>query len=134
MEDFYTNHQGLLEFIGLILGIFAIYISIIQPILSFTKAQKKANKDKRFETYHNLIDHFAGANGGTKLDRQIAIAFELRRFPEYHPVTKRILKDWINKHDESTESVIKRLVKEMQLTVNYIEASYFERRFNFRKK
>lgn len=134
MEEFYKNHQGLLEFIGIIIGILAIYISIIQPILSFTNAQKKANKDRRFETYHNLIDDFAGANRTAKLDRQIAIAFELRRFPEYFDVTKRILNDWINEHEQSEEKNIKRLVKEMSLSVEYINSSYLEKKFKLKNK
>jgi hypothetical protein len=134
MENFYNNHQGFLAFLGLILGAIAIYISVIQPILSYTKAQKIANKDKRFEKYHNLIDDFAGANGTAKLDRQIAIVFELRRFPEYFPVTKRILKDWTNTHEETKDDNIKRLVKEMGLTVDYIDSSYFTKQFQFNKK
>lgn len=129
MEEYYINHQGLFELMGIALAIIAIYISIIQPIINFTRAQKKQNKDKRFKTYHELIDHFAGANGSAMLDRQIAIIYELRRFPEYYPVTKRILSDWVQERNASTIPQIQRLIKEMDLTISYINSSCFERRF-----
>lgn len=52
------------------------------------------------------------------LDRQIATCFELRNFPEYFEVTKRILSDlylqW-NKDDRN-----KRIVKEIKYTLKYI--------------
>ena len=90
MEELYKNHEGIIQIIAIISAILFGYIAIIQPIIGFSKAHKRLNKDKRFETYHKLIDEFAEGN---KLDRQIAIVFELRRFPEYYPVTKRILLD-----------------------------------------
>lgn len=130
MEEYYSNHQGLFELIGITLAILAIYISIIQPIINFTLAQKKQNKDKRFKIYHELIDHFAGANGSAMLDRQIAIIYELRRFPEYYPVTKRILSDWVKERNTSSIPQIQRLVKEMELTIKYINCSWFKRRFS----
>jgi len=129
MNEFYSDNEGLITIIGLLLAILTIYISIIRPIINFTSAQKKLNKDKRFRTYHKLIDHFTGANGTAMLDRQIAIIYELRNFPEYYSVSKRILKAWIDQKNSGTHPYPDRFITEMQLTVKYINSSWLKRKF-----
>jgi hypothetical protein len=57
-----------------------------------------------------------------KLDRQIAVVFELRNFKEYFPVTLRILKglrnDW---QDYGPESKRNRLLQEIDESIKFIE-------------
>jgi hypothetical protein len=135
MEIFYTTHEGLIQVIGISIGIILAYISILQPIMSYSNAQKKLNKDNRFQNYHILIDHFAGANGNAKLDRQIAIVYELRRYPEYFPVTKRIFTDWNTTIlADQNHLVNQRLKAEIDITLEYIDSNWFNRKFNFRNK
>jgi hypothetical protein len=134
IETFYTAHEGIIQLVAISLGILLAYFSILQPIMSYTNAQKKLNKDKRFEIYHILIDHFAGANGTAKLDRQIAIAFELRRFPEYFPVTKRIFTDWNNTILINPNLQNQRLKSEIDLTLEYIDSNWFKRKTQFKNR
>jgi len=76
-------------------------------------------KDKRFRTYHELIDWLVNETSNPdrviKLDRQIAIIFELRNFTGYYPVTKRILIDL--KELWNTQP---RATKEIDLTLDFI--------------
>lgn len=128
METIYHDHEGLFQIIAIIIGIIVGYISIIQPIIGLTRSQNRINKEQRFKTYHELIDHFSGANGRPQLDRQIAVVYELRRFKEYHPVTKRILTDWKSSLD-ANDNNHKRLIKEMEETLAFIKMNWVERLF-----
>ncbi len=135
METFYSDHEGVIQIIAIFTGILIGYISVVQPILNYTKAQKKVNNDKRFEVYHNLIDHFAGANGTAKLDRQIAIVYEMRRFPEYFPLTKRIFTDWKNGIlQNSVNPNIQRLITEIDITLEFINSNWYKRKYSFKDK
>lgn len=99
------------------------------------ESTKKVNNDKRFEVYHNLIDHFAGANGTAKLDRQIAIVYEMRRFPEYFPLTKRIFTDWKNGIlQNSVNPNIQRLITEIDITLEFINSNWYKRKYSFKDK
>lgn len=92
---------------------------IIGGVWAFKKFSEHL-KDKRFNNYHRLIKELV--DGETpdailRLDRQIAILFELRNYSSYYEVSERILiglqeAGW-NKHSE-------RLAKEIDLTLEYI--------------
>lgn len=129
IESIYSNHEGLIQLIGISVGLIIGYVSIIQPIIGLTRSQNRVNREKRFNTYHELIDHFAGANGTPKLDRQIVVVYGLRRFKEYHMVTKRILKDWKSLHQDPTNQMKTRLITEIDNTLLFIEASWLKRKF-----
>jgi hypothetical protein len=83
-------------------------------------------KDKRFHTYHELIDELVDEQRHPdkviKLDKQITVVFELRNFPSYYSVTKRILTDlkslWIGQP---------RIIKEIDLTLVFISKNWFAR-------
>lgn len=129
IESIYDNNEGLIQMVAIIVGIVVGYISIIQPIIGLTRSQNRINKEQRFKTYHELIDHFSGANGTPKLDRQIAVVYELRRFKEYHPVTKRILADWKDHQLNGTDQNQKRLITEINETLEFIEKNCLRRLF-----
>lgn len=84
-------------------------------------------KDQRFRTYHDLLDQLVNEqrypDRKIKLDRQIAIIFELRNFPEYFEVTKRIFEGL--KEDWSEGSP--RAIKEIDLTLQYINGGLIKR-------
>jgi len=96
---------------------------VIAVIAGFWAALKFREylKDKRFKTYHELIDDLVNEqrqpDRTIKLDRQIAIIFELRNFPSYYSVTKRILADLKNQEGWKNS---KRIVKEIELTLDFI--------------
>jgi hypothetical protein len=102
------------------LGIVIASAPIIWGIVQFVLIKRADAKRVRFETFHRLIKELVEPEGDgrhLKMDRQIATIFELRRFPHYFPVTRRILKglktawrDWNP-----------RLLEEIDLTIDYIE-------------
>lgn len=132
VESFYSSHEGLMQTIAIIVALIIGYYTIFKPIYDYTKSQKKQRKEKRFETYHNLIDIFVGAQGAAMLDRQIAIAFEFRNFPEYYKVTKRIL-EGLKVQWNVQGNTVQRLLTEMDITIEYIDLNYFKRHFCFNK-
>ncbi len=85
-------------------------------------------KDKRFKTYHKLIDDLVNEQRQPgqvlKLDRQVAIVFDLRNFSSYYPVAERILKDlkvlWKDQ---------KRIMTEIDLTLDFISKNRIKRLF-----
>lgn len=60
------------------------------------------------------------------LDRQIGIIFELRNYPEYFEVTKRILFDLRSKW--ANDSANERIIREIKYTEFYME-TYMRKRF-----
>jgi hypothetical protein len=84
-------------------------------------------KDRRFGIYHALIKQLVEPEKGKKslmLDRQIAIIFELRNFPEYYEVSKRILSGlkecWNNEKNE-------RIVEEIDISMEYMKKNKVDR-------
>lgn len=73
-------------FVSLITGGFALY--------HYIAIKKSEDAARRFTTYHKMIqDLNIGEDGEAQyIDRQIAIVFEMRNFPDYYPATLRILK------------------------------------------
>jgi len=118
-----------MEIIKNLLTLLEDHASIITGIFIFTGGFwgllnfREQIRDKRFETYHKLIDWLVG--GEIKLEHQIAVVYELRNFPSYLDVSKRILKglqeQWKNKD--------KRILSEIELTVSYMEKGWIVRLF-----
>ncbi len=126
IEALYKEHEGLLQMLFLSISIVIGYITIIQPLISFIRTQRNANRDKRYEIYHELITKVASGEG-KPLYLQISSVYELRNFPEYYPVTNRILSGikadlHLNKRED-----VKRLIFEIDATLNYIESSWIKR-------
>lgn len=101
-------------------------ITILPVIAAGIWAVLKFNqqlKDKRFKIYHELVDDLVNEqkqpDRKMKLDRQVAIIFELRNYPSYYPVSKRILVElreyWAHEP---------RLIKEIDLTLEFITARW----------
>lgn len=89
-------------------------------------------REKKFKHYHDdLIKKLVQAENkdeNIKLDRQIAIIYELRNFPEYFPVSKRILDGWIIKSDD--KEMPERIKAEANLAVEYMSKNIIFRFFN----
>ena len=120
MEE-YTKYvkDHLIEVIGLLIA----YFSLIVPIRQYLGQRKLEEKDKRFNNYHRLIKELVSPDSqgqAVMMDRQIAVIFELRNYPEYYEVSKRILEDLatIWKHDSRSE----RVTNEINLTVRFINS------------
>lgn len=117
------------------LGIVVAIIAFIIPIYKYLFDRKLQSQDTRFKIYHGLIRNLVEPDfqdgptsnnapnmqhveKGKKVDRLVAIVFELRNFPEYFEVTERILNglklQWEN------DPCNRPIIKEMQYTLSYI--------------
>src|ERR1700722_17050449 len=104
--------------------VFAICSAIAGAFWAFLKFRDYV-KDRRFHTFHDLIDalvdqqHYPDRE--IKLDRQIAIVYELRNYTAYYPVVRRILSGL--KENEWKESD-QRIVAETNLTLDFISRNW----------
>jgi hypothetical protein len=115
--DKYFNFLSLhwLEIVGLLLA----YFGIILPILQYLNQRKQEERDKRFNNFHRLVRELVEADPVTRiimLDRQIAVTYEFRNYPEYYAITERLLSDLRNQWNG-----FPRLIIETNLTLKYIE-------------
>ncbi len=106
---FLNDYTGAL---GILVSIFVIAWSIIK----FGDYRKNRN----FQIYHKLVEDLVDIESGRqdkKLDRQIAIVFELRNFRRYYEVSERILiglkNCWVNENP--------RIIEEINLTLDFIK-------------
>lgn len=127
------------EFIGIIIS----FLSIIIPLAIFLISKNKEQKQINFEKFHKVLRALYNKDNEFGLDQQIAIIFEIRNFPEYFTVSKRIIMDskkyWklINSEFESPESKkkklsdegLKRLTKEADETISYMNKCIIYRFF-----
>lgn len=133
MEDENSFLDGLedkwIELIGLLIA----FLTFFLPIYRYITQKREELQNKRFVTYHELIRDLVQADekGIMKLDRQIAIAFELRNYPTYYNLTKRLFTDL--KEQWSNDPKNKRIVKELSLTIEHIEnnSNWFKRLLNY---
>lgn len=109
-----------IELLGLLIAILTFFI----PIYGFLSQKREEQRDKRFITYHQLIADLVDPPGN-KLDRQIATIFELRNFPNYFDLTKRIVTDlrtqWSQPPRDLNDPRNSRLLTELDLALKHIE-------------
>jgi hypothetical protein len=106
---------------GPALGFIATLVAALIPLYQFIRTKKAEERRNNFENYHKLIKELVDT-GAPKLDRQIAIVFELRNFKNYFPVSIRILNglkaEWGK--DEQQDKYL-RLLQEIDLTLSYMK-------------
>jgi hypothetical protein len=131
IETFYKEHEGLIQVILFVFSVIIGYITIIQPIISYLITQRNTKRDKRYEIYHELITIISGGDGKIRLRlyRQLSSVYELRNFPEYYPVTKRILRGIKEEALKSNREDVKRLIEEIDLTIKFINGTWIRRKF-----
>ena len=105
------------------IGVLLLVLPILWSVWQYINLKNKELKFQRFKIYHDLIKNLVEAESPDrtiKLDRQIAIVFELRNFPEYYGLSHRILsglkESWKEKEPDTT-----RLCEELDLTIKHIK-------------
>ena len=124
MEEITNKIINNKEFIGIIIS----FLGVVIPLAIFLINKNKEQRQINFEKFHKEIIR-ALYNKDTEfgLDQQIAIIFEIRNFPEYFSVAKRILMDskdyWksLNSDKKLTDISFNRLIKEADETIKYID-------------
>jgi hypothetical protein len=110
--------------------LFVSFLSVVFPFWQYMNAKRKEQRWKNFENFHEkIVRKISNRNGETGLDEQIAVIYDLRNFPEYYPVTDRILSDLIKwwRPQIITTPHFDRLIKEAEQTLDYIRGGIFRR-------
>lgn len=92
--------------IGVVFTVFAFVLSVM--VLSFSafryvSVRRDELRNARYEKYHSLllkISRGADSEGSLKLVSQRAFIYELRHFPEYGTLTKRLLESLLSEWNE----------------------------------
>lgn len=131
-----SDNNGALAFLlALVVAGCALY-----HYISIKRAEERA---RRFSSYHELVEALNGngTGGAPFVDRQITVVFEMRNFPEYYPVTLRLLERSLErwrKLKTSTQftstlpgsiSVPNTLIDEALLTIKFIKRKQAERSY-----
>jgi len=106
------------------------FLTIIIPLATFLISKNKEQKQINFERFHNkLMKGLANQENKTGLDQQIAIIYELKNYPEYYPVIKRILAYQIDRWGKllKTTPHIYLLIDEAKETLNFIDKNFISR-------
>ncbi len=101
-------------------------IAFLWTVYQFFLVRNRESATKEFETFHKLVKELVEPDEKTKvlyIDRQAAIAFELRHFTRYHDFTLRMLKVFIGRGEKDQENLQKHalLLEEMRQTIAFIE-------------
>lgn len=116
--------------IGTVATILAFVISIVVLAFSayrYVTIRRDELKDKRYGKYHQLIrDISTGSDGAgrLKLASQRAYIYELRHFPEYRVLTRRVLASLIEEWGGDTDNKSNILRFEIQETLNALRGSW----------
>ena len=105
-------------------------ISLISAAFWAVLQYRTQNKDKRFSTYHALLEKLVNPGSSPDriiyLDQQIGIIYELRNYPNYFPVSVRMLRGLSgNKFWQENP----RIITEIDLTLEYMTSNCFKRFF-----
>ena len=114
-----SNAVGITLILTAIAGIFKFW--------QYVDIKRSEWRQKNFENFHRLIKELVQSDTpgeDIKLDRQIAVVYELRNFSKYFDISIRILEGWLDreKKDPLKQKNFGRLYKEMELTIKYIKS------------
>ena len=122
------------------LGFILALTTAASALYHYISIKRSEERARRFSSYHQLVEALNGngAGGAPYIDRQIAVVYEMRNFPEYYPVTLRVLRrslerwkklkyqtTFISNFPGST-TVPNTLIDEAVLTIRYIERKRLE--------
>lgn len=111
------------------LGLIFVVIPLVWSVWQYLSMKRQELRMERFRIYHDLIKQLVEREEADKpkmLDRQMAIFFEMRRFPEYFEPSLRIvegLRDgWADNY--GPEDKRNRLMAEMDATIEHIRKKF----------
>lgn len=119
------TRQNLNE-IGVVFTVLAFVLSLVVLAMSafrYVSVRRDELKNQRYERYHALLRNIstgADVGGILRLVSQRAFIYELRHFPEYGILTKRLLESLLVDWKADPEKNVK-LTFEIQDTINAIQ-------------
>ena len=112
--------------IGVAVTVFTFIVSLAVLAFSafrYVSIRREELRNNRYERYHKLLRDISKGydfEGPLKLVSQRAFIFELRHFPEYSPLTRRLLESLLNEWKETPEKNAI-LALEIQDTIRSLE-------------
>ena len=84
-----------------LIAMFISFLPIVVSLVSLLLKKAREQEIKNYQRVHSLIKDLSNQSETVGLDQQLAIIFEMKNFPQYRPVIKRILEGsirrWANK-------------------------------------
>lgn len=80
-------------------------------------------RERDFQAFHRLVRELVSPDKPGEvmhIDRQAAVVFELRHFPRYYDLTRRMLAGLRQAWSADPEGPFPRLINEIDLTLEYI--------------
>ncbi|WP_313456342.1 hypothetical protein [Pseudomonas sp.] len=135
--------MGLLELINKYNGTIAVVVSLVVAFCAlyhYVSVKNAEERSKQYDRYHKLLEDLNISPRGDDpfVDRQVAVIYELRRFPEYYPVSLRILNASLSRWkqykqnsaiNEFTGGRVNTVFDEAMLTIRYIERKKAEKSY-----
>ena len=112
---------------GTAIGVVLAAIPLLWAVVQYIRIKRAEDRRIQFTTFHDLIKQLVereDPNQPMRLDRQIAVIFELRArtFKRYYPVTLRILEGLKNDWEAyGLEDKRKRLMQELDLAIAHLK-------------
>ncbi len=106
------------EFFGIVVS----FLSIVIPSTILVLTKNKEQKQIIFEKFHkDLMKGLANLDGQTGFDSQVAIIYELRNYPKYYPVIRRLLHAQIARWNIELKSKphFSQLIDEAKKTIDF---------------
>lgn len=125
-------------------GIIGVVVTItvgLVGLFHYLSIKRAEERGRNYDRYHKLLEdlNISPLGDAPFIDRQLAVVFEMRNFPEYYPVSLRILKRslprWKSLLDETVKTApifniaVNTLYDEAVLTIKYIERWQSEKRY-----
>jgi hypothetical protein len=116
------------EFFGLVIS----FLALVVPLWQYINSKKKEQRLNNFTLFHGKVIKVISnmdSSAGIGLYDQIAGIWELRNFPEYYPVIKRLLEFCIKKWERELNEKphFDALIQEAKITLEYINRNFVSR-------
>jgi hypothetical protein len=103
------------------LGLMGSFIVGLFPLYQYLSTKHTENKNNEFSNYHRLVGDLVDP-ATPRLDRQIAVVYELRNFKNYFSVSIRILEGVKTSWSRTpTTPDLPRIIKEIDLAVLFMK-------------
>ncbi len=115
----YEIFEQAVEYLGTTQGAIAVIVVAVTVLWQYHRFVIGWN----FNNYHELIKELnqSGAPGEPiKLYRQVAVVYELRNYPRYYSVSRRILENWLGSRKAEPAKQFAPLYREMELSIEFM--------------
>lgn len=124
-----TTNRDFLYIIGKAIIVITAFFTVLLPFMQYLSSKGREQRQQNFVNFHDkIMKTISGHEREARHDEQLAVIFELRNYPEYFPVSKRILSG----HKAELEAAAKNetsksLISEINETLEYMNQNRLKR-------